>query len=171
MIFVNANRLAASVKALKEKRKKISDTADGRFRQKLYYILELAAKVSPQFSGDFASNWHIVVSGNVPSYKRWGQKAGLDRQGKMLSVAMSQNVHQAGDPAAVSYVLQRGAAALRGVTRASQVHLVNASELTTDGTHMIGPDGVETLRPVNVIPGSVRIESYIRARAKEVKGI
>lgn len=169
MISVNANALARSLRRLSEKRKKVADTADGRFRQKLYYLIEVAAKVSPQFSGDFASNWHLVVNGNAPSYKRWPQKDGMDRKGRLASSTTSQNIHQAGDPEAVTYVLARAAAALRGVTRNDKVHLMNMTDLTTDGTHMISPSETVNLRPENVIPGNVRIESFVRARAKEIK--
>lgn len=169
MIAINVNKLRMSIARLQQVRKKVADTADGIYRQKIYYLLEAGVRVSPQFSGDFASNWFIVVDGNMPSYKRWPQKAGLDRDGKMLLNSTAQNVHKAGDPEAVSYALARAAGTLKGVTRKNKVHIVNATELTTDGTHMTGPDGTVNLRPENIIPGHVRIETYIRARAKEAK--
>lgn len=165
MLSINIGKLRLAQEKLTALKRRVSDTADGRFRQKLYYILELGATVAPQFSGDFVSNFHLVVDGNMPSYHMWPEKQGLDSHGKLTPMGQA---HQAGDSAAIDFATRRAAGVLRGVTRKSNVHLVNMTDLTTDGTHMIGPDGTVKLRPVNLIPGNVRIESYIRARVKEM---
>lgn len=169
MITVNLNKLRVSLEKLKAKRKQVSDTADGRFRQKIYYLAELAVRVSPQFSGEFASNWNLAIDGNMPMFRPMA--GGYDRvEARHLEngqIGYRLQPHKAGDPEAVGVALARIAGQLRGVTRHSQVHLVNATELHTDGTRMIGPDGTVNLRPENIIPGRVRIESYVRARAKE----
>ena len=164
MIGIRATSIAQTIRTLKEVRQKIGKDADARFRQKILYAFELVVKVSPQFSGDFASNWHIVTS-DIPAYRRWPGKVGVDRSGKMLPIG---TVHRAGDPEAVSFAMARAKFELQGVTRNSRVSFVNVTDLDTDGTHMTGPDGTVELRPENVIPGRVRIESYLRARLKEV---
>lgn len=170
MITINTAALAKSIKHLEKVRKRVSDDADTKFRAKVYYLAELAAKVSPQWSGDFASNWNIAVNGNMPVYRKWAEK---DMPGVMPSQndngTFSYAMHQAGDYAAVATSLARVRNQLKGVTRKDRIHLVNATALYTDGTNMIGPDGTERLRPENLIPGGVRIESYVRARAKELK--
>lgn len=161
MIAINANAIKLSMARLQTTRKTVLKRGDEGFRQKLLYLYGLAVKVSPQFSGEFASNWNIVVDGNMPVFKPWPGKYAVEHDGRR---AMP---HQAGDPEAVNTATYRGLAQLKGVTLRSQVHFVNATELFTDGTRMIGPDGVEQLRPENIIPGRVRIEAYVRARARE----
>lgn len=170
MISINASALKMSLAKLQAVRKKVQDTADGRYRQKIFYAIELAARVSPQFSGDFASNWNIVVDGNMPVYKPLpGSGVGtMPRTRLDGSTSYQLAAHKAGDSEAVSVALHRAAAQLRGVTVKSKVHIVNATELHTDGTRMIGPDGAVNLRGDNIIPGHVRIESYVRARIKEL---
>jgi hypothetical protein len=162
MIALNANAIKLSLARLQSTRKTVVKRGDAGFRQKLYYLYGLGVVVSPQFSGEFASNWNIVVDGNMPVFKPWPGKHAVEHDGQKLMP------HKAGDPEAVATAMARGAAQLRGVTMKSQVHFVNATELFTDGTRMIGPDGVEQLRPENIIPGRVRIESYLRARAREL---
>lgn len=171
MIAINATKLAASIKSLALIRKKVQEAGDAAFRQKLYYLYERGVLVSPQWSGDFASNWNIVVDGNMPVYKPWPGKfeSRMSRSDGAYDGAAAYRVtpHQAGDPEAVGTALARGAAQLRGVTMKSRVHFVNATELEVGdgGATMIGLDGVEHLRPENVIPGHMRIEQYIRAQA------
>jgi hypothetical protein len=174
VIAVNGTSLAKGIKSLKAIRKKVADTADGAYRQKLYYLFEKGARVSPQWSGDFTSNWNIVVDGNMPIYKPWPGKfeSRLSRHDDAHTGAAAYRVtpHQAGDPEAVGTALARGAAQLRGVTMKSRVHFVNATELHVGdgGTTMVGLDGVERLRPENVIPTGTRIEAYIKTMAAAV---
>lgn len=170
MIALNASKLATSIKSLALVRKKVADTADKRFSQKLYYLYERGVTISPQYSGDFASNWNIVVDGNMPVYKPWPGKLDAmvsrhDHANGTFSYAAQP--HQAGDLEAVTTALARGRAQLKGVTVKSRVHLVNATELRVDDTgHLMqGLDGVERLRPENIIPGGTSIEVYIRSQA------
>lgn len=167
MIAINANALKLSMKRLQATREAVLKRGDGGFRQKLFYLFGLAVKVTPQFSGDMASNWNIVVDGDMPVYRPWPGKFDVPvRRDGTGSYRLAP--HQAGDPEAVTTSMARGANQLKGVTMKSRVHFVNATDLSTDGTQMFGPDGVEQLRGVNIIPGSVRIETYLRARAREI---
>lgn len=171
MITVDARKLAKAIKTLQGKRKKLADTADGIYRQKLYYLAEAAARVSPQFSGDFASNWNLAVEGNMPVYRAWPGKYSPDvvAEGEGRNTRYRIQPHKAGDPEAIGASLARIAGQLRGVTRHMRVHLVNATELyTPDGKRMVGPDGAVNLRDENLIPGGQRIESYLRALAKDL---
>lgn len=171
MIAINATKLAASIKSLALVRKRVEEAGDKSYRQKLYYLFERAVLVSPQWSGDFASNWNIVVDGNMPVYKPWPGKfeSMIGRRDDLHTGAAAYRVtpHQAGDPEAVGTALARGASQLRGVTMKSRVHFVNATELEVDdaGQFMLGPDGKEKLRAENVIPTGTRIEVYVRSQA------
>ena len=171
MIAINIEKLKMATARLQQVRKKVSDTADGIYRQKIFWLAEQAILVSPQFSGDFASNWALAIDGDMPVYRQWADKV----SGSVVPVhndngTTSYRIHQAGDPEAVASSKARIAAQLRGVTRASRIHLVNATELEVGagGATMIGPDGTERLRPENVIPGHVRIEAYVRAQAASI---
>jgi hypothetical protein len=174
VIAINASKLAASIKSLKDVRKKVADTADGIYRQKLYWVMEQAVRVSPQWSGEFASNWAFAIDGDMPVFRPWPGKyeSRLARHDDAHTGAAAYRVtpHQAGDPEAVGVALARAASRLKGVTLKSRVHLVNSTHLEVggEGQTMIGPDGVERLRPENVIPGHVRIETYLRARAADI---
>lgn len=177
MITINAQALAKSMKRLKDVKADISKNADKAFRQKVFNLATMAVRVSPQFSGEFASNWNLAVDGNMPVFKPWAHKYALENQTTMrdngdgtYSYRNWAGAHQAGDPEAVTSSMARIAGQLARVTRHSKVHLVNATELFTDGTRMIGPDGVEQLRAENIIPGRVRIERYVMARAAELRG-
>lgn len=170
MIAINASKLAANIKSLALVRKKVEEAGDKAYRQKLYYLYERAVTVSPQWSGDFASNWNIVVDGNMPVYKPWpGKLESLVRRQDHTNGTASYQVqpHQAGDLEAVTTALARGRSQLRGVTIKSRVHFVNATELSVGdhGQTMVGLDGVERLRPENVIPGHTSIEVYVRSQA------
>lgn len=169
MIAIDVKKLRLSMAELERRKARVLKRGVEGYRQKIYYLLGVAAKVSPQFSGDFASNWTIAVNGDMPVYKMWADKA----SGSMTPMQrdngqVEYRAHRAGDPAAITTAMARGAAALKKVTSLQdKVHLVNATDLWTDGTKMHGPDGVVNLRAENIIPGGIRIESYVRARARE----
>jgi hypothetical protein len=172
VIAVRADTIRMNLKKLEAVRAKLHKTAEGRFRQKLYYLYERAVMVSPQWSGDFASNWNIVVDGDMPVYKMWPEKlAASTVPVENPNGTTTYRMHQAGDPEAVRSSLGRGAAQLKKVTLKSRVHFVNATELRVDdsGTMMQGLDGIERLRPENVIPSHTSIEVYIRTLAQNIK--
>lgn len=171
MITINVARIRLAKEQLAKVRKKVSDTADGIYRQKIYWLAEQAIRVSPQFSGDFASNWNLAVDGNMPVYRMWADKmSGSVVPHQRDNGTVGYRVHQAGDPEAVSSSLARVAGQLARVTRKNKVHIVNATSLYVDGTgqYMVGPDGKEKLRPENVIPTGTRIETYVRTMAQAI---
>lgn len=170
MIAVDVNKLRLSMAELQRRRQDVIKKGDEGYRQKVYYLIRLAAEVSPQFSGEFASNWFIAVDGNMPVFKPWRNKMNLgagSSEQKNGQIGYHTAARQRGDMEAITTTMARAAATLKQVTMKSSVHLVNATDLTTDGTHMTGPDGTVDLRPENIIPGNIRIESYLRARARE----
>jgi hypothetical protein len=172
VIAVRADTIRMNLKKLAAVRDKLQKTADGRFRQKLYYLFEQAVRVSPQYTGDFASNWNIAVDGDMPVYRMWPDKlAGSVVPVHRKNGTVEYRVHQAGDLEAVKTSLARGAAQLRGVTMKSRVHFVNATELRVgdEGTTMEGLDGIERLRPENAIPTGTSIEVYIKTLAQNIK--
>lgn len=171
MIGLNLTKIKVAREQIKELRSRVANTADGVYRQKLYLLMEIAVKVSPQFSGEFASNWQFSINGVMPSVIPWAEKTSpstMMRTHDNGRVTYAAQPHQAGDEEAVNAALYRAGGKLRGVTLKDKVSLINPMPLDTDGTFMYGPDGKVHLRPENLIPGNVRIESYVEARAREV---
>lgn len=168
MIALNITALAKAMKKIRDGQTKLKEDASAAYRQKLRALLEIAAHVSPQWSGDYASNWAFAIDGDMPVYRMWQEKhtPGMTPvEGENGKV--TYRAHQAGDLEAIGTAVARGTGQLKSVTYKSQVHLVNMTPLEMTGTHMVGPDGTVKLRPVNMLTGGERIESYIRARAKE----
>lgn len=171
MIEIRATTLAQNLKNLAKLRKKVGETADKRFRQKLFYLFERAVKVTPQYSGDWASNWHILVEDAAGKpYKMLPMKADMQQAWLRADGAIKRfSPRHAGHPVAVTFAMARARAALGKVTRTSKVRLYNPTPLSTDGQNVTGLDGTKALRPYNVIPDNLKIESYLRAVAKGVK--
>lgn len=173
MINIDVGNLRVGRDKLLALRKTVISSADDIYRRKLRYLGELALYVSPQFSGDFVSNWHFLVDGKAPPlYRPGGRDPDVvvheDERGRH---SYTQSPKQAGDMEFIRPGLSRLIGQLRGVTVKSQVRLVNVSELETDGVRMMGPVGpgdVEVLRTENIIPGRVRIEQYLKARVKDL---
>ena len=169
MIAIDVAKLRLSMKELGRRKNQVMKAGVDGYRQKVYYLLEIAAKVSPQFTGDFASNWNVVVNGDMPVYKPWADKVGGSVSPRMKDNGQVEYAaHRAGDPQAVATSKSRGASQSKKITSMKDVvHLVNATDLDMTGRQMVGPDGAVDLRAVNLITNGQRIESYLRARARE----
>lgn len=168
MISINANALKLTLAKLQTTRKSVVKQGDAGFRQKIYYLWDAALRVSPQFTGNFVSNWFLSVDGNLGSYKPYQGTNGATMREKSYSNERVYKIapRQAGDMEAIISVRAAGLARLNGVTMKSRVRFINLTDMYTDGTSMISPRDAVPLRPENVVPGNQRIESYLRALAK-----
>lgn len=170
MIALNFDKLQVSLKRLAQVRKSVKTKALDIYRQKIFYAAELALYVSPQFSGDFVSNWHIIVDGNMPMYRPGGRDPEITvNDSENGQFKYRQEPKRAGDLEFIRPVLSRFASQLKAVQLTSRVHIVNATDLDTDGKQMTSPYDKVDLRYENIIPGSVRIEQYVRARVRDYK--
>lgn len=154
MISLQIDR-AANKAILARARAKVITNANRAYRQQVYRMFEDVLMISPQFSGDYASNWRIVTSqGELGGYLPWHRKGW---------VQTTHDLHKAGDPEAVTFARDR--AARLPFTYKDKVYFVNDTPLEFTGTTVTGPDGTtRRLRPENIIGGGVMIASYLKAK-------
>ncbi len=172
MIVINAAALKLTLAKLQTTRKAIVKQGDEGFRQKIYYLFNALLKVSPQFSGEFVYNWNLAVNGDLGSFRSYAGKAAGDGSRSVTksdgTVGYAAARHRAGDEEAMASPRARMTARLKGLKLGDKVHFINLTDMYvgSQGDTMISPGETVNLRPENVIPGNVRIESYIRALAK-----
>lgn len=153
--------IRVDTRALKVTKEKLVTRMNTRYRAIVYKMFEDLLLVSAQFSGDYTSNWRIVAdTSDMPSYGMWPGKMGLDHSGKVLAIG---EIHQAGDPEAVTYA--RDAVARVPFNYKQKIYFLNPTPLFFTGTTVTSADGVtEKLRPENLIAGGVQIQSYLYAK-------
>jgi hypothetical protein len=146
---------AANRNILQRARAKVEANTNRTFRAQVYRMFEDVLLVSPQFSGEYASNWRIVAeSGEAgAAFTPWPGKG---------SVAVAQQPHQAGDPEAITFAREQAARVPFNFRQ--KVFFVNETPLEFTATTVTGAGGTQNLRPENIIPGGVRISSYLKAK-------
>jgi hypothetical protein len=150
----------ANVDKFEMVKRRIKESGDKQYRQRVFAIVKDALEVSAQWSGDWVSNFHLVRqgAGDVSSYKQWPGKAGRNRDGTLTFA-----VHQAGDPEAVNFAMTRARFVAFGI--GDKVVLYNPAPLVFSGKTVTGPDGQERdIRPENLISGGVRLGAYLSAK-------
>lgn len=168
MMSINVNAIQLTIKNLQKTQKKVIEKGDSAVRAKTWALWKELLAVSPQFSGDFVSNWFLSVDGNLGAYKMYQGKASMDAemQDKGGRISYRSVARQMGDPGAIASVKMSGLSRLNGITMKSRIRFINLTDLYSTGKEMVSPRDREQLRPENVIPGGVRIESHLRALNK-----
>lgn len=186
MITINTDGIRRSLEVLKTKRAQIEEEAVKGYRSKILNMYWELLKVSPQFSGDFVSNWDIEVSQGLGKRAATTKKASLGaataRRGYAQVPGKSEfsshptqryeAPHNAGDEGGgFASSLARGRSRMKYVTYYGQpVAFVNATGLDIDSPIIVGPDGVQQLRDDKVIGAWGSISSYLHARYGLAKG-
>ena len=125
---------------------------DDQFHAKVQERFSMLVNVTPQWSGDMASNWQISLDGSA-TYREWGNKK------KLWHLA---DARQMGDEEAVSYAIAQSVNVQ--YTFEDKIWFANATPLTF-GTSTVTGDGTTfAVRPVNLIDGRVAMISYLRER-------
>ncbi len=137
-------------------RAKAKENLDAQFRVKVLERFKLLASTSPQWSGDFTSNWEISLDG-AATYIPWGAK-------EEDSVAKSQSAPktQMGDMEAVNYAVEHAKLVKFGY--GSRISFTNATPLTFTDTTVTGGGTTNNVRPENLIDGRVALFSYLKSR-------
>jgi hypothetical protein len=160
MLRIRADARAKNAATFTKLIKRVATEADKQYRQKVFYMFKDLLNVSPQYSGDFVSNWRLVVNGTEADYRVWPAKTG---HGKW-DLAESR-VFQKGDPDAVNFAFTRAKFVAFGIN--DKVRFVNATPLGLTGTTVTDAQAVTlNLRPVNLINGGQRLLSYMNAKYK-----
>lgn len=113
-------------------------------------LLYDAALASPQWSGDYASNWNIVT-GSFASYN--GQLKVIPWQ------ALRGNEKSRGDDIAVDIAVDRGMSAIDSIKLDSKIRLVNPAPVAAD----LEAQKIQ-IRPVNKLDPDVSVVSYLKMR-------
>lgn len=150
--------IKVSTKALAKAKERLVNNANRRYRNIVYKWFDEILRVSPQYSGDFVSNWQIVVgsAGGVvePAYREWPLKHELE---------IRQQPRAAGDPLAIGYA--RSQMVRRPFNYKDKVYFVNPTPLHFTETTVSGPDGrTQNLRPENLIGMDKLLGSYLKAK-------
>ncbi len=126
MIAINPAKLARAAANVAKLPGKVDEIANKKYRRVLMAMFKDLGKVTPQFSGDLASNWYIVKSGGkTVAYKRWPNKTGDKHLGRHTG-----GVKDAGDPEALDYAYERAYRfVLNNVTYKDKVSFFNPTPL------------------------------------------
>lgn len=141
----------AGIKALIEKKKAIAeDVASKHIQNICYRLLYDAAVASPQWSGDYASNWNIV-SGRKPRYDSY------------LKVIPWQNLigeeRARGDELAVELAIDRSYEPISKIRWNMKIRLVNTAPIADELEAM-----EINLRPVNRLTPDVSVISFLKMK-------
>lgn len=141
----------AGIKALIEKKKAVAkDVASKHVQSICYRLLVDAAIASPQWSGDYASNWNIVA-GRKPRYDPY------------LKVIPWQNLigeeRARGDELAVELAIDRSYEPISKIRWNMKIRLVNTAPIADELEAM-----EINLRPVNRLTPDVSVVSFLKMK-------
>lgn len=126
------------------------------YRKQVRAILKDLAASTPQFSGDLAASWQVVVGkGAVPEDKGYTNLKD--------TVEPGQEPHFKGDKAAISYALAANSYRLEQIRWNSVVSIANVSSTLTGGEGDKPLQEID-LRPGNFIPGDFMAVRYVAAK-------
>lgn len=122
-------------------------------QRKAMSVLKDALMVSPQWSGNYAYNWNIEITGfsggsYSPRYKN-----------KNNGSWFLENPKKAGDPEAINAALAWNEEIIENVKWNSRITLVNRAPVA----EMIEA-GTVNLRPENLIPGGMGVIAYLKTK-------
>lgn len=157
----------ASRSAISQIKKQLQDQIDEQFSARMRLMLRDLVKVSPQWSGDFASNWVIT---DDPSYSGYTKAA-------MKGHTRLSEAGQAGDIRGTAPAIARSNFQSKKLSYKKPAYFVNNAPPTfTEGTSPATVSGssqaypgakfpeVTKVRPENLISGEVVFENYLRTK-------
>lgn len=133
-----------------------------RYQRLVRDMLKDLAKNTPQWSGDLAASWQVMVGANNqvatdPGYTYLKDEvAAVDPKWK-------------GDKAAVEHALQVNRDAIAKIRYNSHVSIQNVSQTLTEGDRGDNPLDEKSLRPGNYIPGDVMATALVASKYSRVK--
>ena len=152
-VLSNVNAWKAKSEA---QRKRVAVTATEHVKSRALALVKEAVKVSPQFTGNYAYNWQLLVGKSMQGQAYWsdrGRKPGFDWK----SV---RNPRSAGDMTNMEFVIQDARDQLSYAKWNSVITLVNASPVADDiETHKVH------LRASNrIFIGSQGVFAYLKSK-------
>lgn len=144
ILSARIGRIHAGIAA---KKAYVEEKATNHIQKICANLLYDAAMASPQWSGDYASNWRIVTD-SIPGY---------DPQLKVKNWQSVEEPFQMGDDFAVSIAVDRGRGAIDKVRWNMPIYLVNVTPVAD-----LLDAGQVNLRPVNKLSPEMSVVSYLK---------
>lgn len=165
MIIFRADTRARNLQNISRMKKQFEEELNKQYRKRVFMMFADLLRVSPQYSGDFVSNWHIrPETSAIKGYTPWRNK-GKVIQGRKWSL-MGQNSYesalQAGHPEAVNFALTRSKFVKFDYRQ--RVHFTNQTNIQIDATTVTADGVTHNLRPVNLMSPPQQIFSYLRSK-------
>lgn len=156
MIFLRMDTRAKNLEAISRTKKRFEEALNRQYRKRVYAMFKDLLMVSPQYSGDFVSNWHVMPDTTTPKgYKEWREKLFVSSLGVQQAKAM-------GDPAAINFALTR--AKFVQFTYLQKVYFINEAPLEFTATTVTADGVTHNLRPVNLMSPPQQMFSYLRSK-------
>jgi len=140
-------RIAKIQAGIEAKKAYVEQKATNHIQKICANLLYDAAMASPQWSGDYASNWRIVTD-SIPGY---------DPQLKVNPWQSVENPYEMGDDLAVSIAVDRGRSSVDKVRWNMPIYLVNTASVSD-----LLEAGQVNLRPVNKLSPEMSVVSYLK---------
>lgn len=140
-------RIAKIQTGIEAKKAYVEQKATNHIQKICANLLADAAMASPQWSGDYASNWRIVTD-SLPGY---------DPQLKVKNWQSVEDPFQMGDDLAVSIAIDRGRGAIDKIRWNMPIYLINATPVAD-----LLDAGQVNLRPVNKLSPEMSVVSYLK---------
>lgn len=133
-----------------------------RYQRLVREMLKDLAKNTPQWSGDLAASWQVMVGAN--------NQVAVDLGYTYLKGESDfVNPKWIGDKDAVEHALQANRDAIAKIRWNSHVSIQNASQTLTDGDRGDNPLNEDNLRPGNFIPGDIMATALVAAKYSRTK--
>lgn len=165
MIVFRAETRAKNLEKIHHTKRRFEEELNRRYRKRVFAMFKDLLTVSPQYSGDFVSNWQLLPdTGSPKGYKEWRYKNQVlqGRKWTILGKNSYEQASQAGDPEAINFAFTR--AKFVQFTYLQKVYFVNETPLEFTATTVTGNGVTHNLRPVNLISPPQQIISYLRSK-------
>lgn len=158
----NLNAWLLKTRAAKDK---IKSKATDHVRSQVLKVFKTILKESPQYSGDFVSNWEIVTNINGASgYLEYRYKDQLAEAAVKLGAKNPEYlamVRQVGHPDAIAYALRNGTEVIESIKWNTKVSIRNPAPIAGDiATGHLNP----AYRPVHAHLEGQSFISYIKQK-------
>lgn len=140
-------RIAKIHVGIEAKKAYVEQKATNHIQKICANLLYDAAMASPQWSGDYTSNWRIVTD-SIPGY---------DPQLKVKPWQSVEDPYEMGDDLAVSIAVDRGRGAIDKIRWNMPIYLVNTATVAD-----LLDAGQVNLRPVNKLSPEMSVVSYLK---------
>ena len=156
MIIFRADTRARNMQNISRMKKQFEEELNKQYRKKVYAMFGELLRISPQYSGDFVSNWHIRPdTGAIKGYKEWRDKL-------FTSTLSIREPKYKGHTDAINFAYTR--AKFVKFDYRQRVHFTNQTPILLDATTVTGDGVTHNLRPVNLLSPPEQLFSYMRAK-------